>query len=307
MPMMFNPGKDIMLNKGVKLAAGAFAAWLAAAAFMAAALTTADIARADDDSKYPANWYGQWVRVVHREVEVQGAFVQTKPWGRGQEAPLTEEYQKVFEASMEDQKNGGLGNYPTARCLPSGMPRIMTFATHEYVITPETTYIMFTGSDHPRRVFTDGRNWPKNPKPSYGGYSIGRWIDQDGDGVYDVLEAETRYFKGPRAFDASGLPLAFDNQSIFHERFYIDKERPDILHVFTTVIDNALTRPWSSDRQYRRLNAKPEQWPETLCQEGNANVVIGKENYFKRADGLLMPAKKDQAPPDLKYFKTGSK
>jgi hypothetical protein len=35
--------------------------------------------------------------------------------------------------------------------------------------------------------------------------------------------AETRYFNGPRAFDASGLPLAFDNQSVFKERFFIDK------------------------------------------------------------------------------------
>jgi len=49
---------------------------------------------------------------------VQGAFDQTKPWGLGQEAPLTPEYQKVHRDSMADQKNGGLGNYPTARCLP---------------------------------------------------------------------------------------------------------------------------------------------------------------------------------------------
>jgi hypothetical protein len=30
--------------------------------------------------------------------------------------------------------------------------------------------------------------------------------------------------------------------------------------------------------------------------------MIGKENYFVRKDGLLMPTKKDQAPPDLRYF-----
>ena len=93
-------------------------------------------AQAADDGKYPTNWKGQWTRVVYRNVEVQGAFVQTKPWGRGQEAPLTAEYQKVHEDSMADQANGGLGNYPTARCLPSGMPRMMTFGFQEYVITP---------------------------------------------------------------------------------------------------------------------------------------------------------------------------
>ena len=256
---------------------------------------------ADPTPKYPS-WKGLWSRVVHREVEVQGAFDQTRPWGLGQQAPLTPEYQKVLQQSMEDQANGGLGNYPTARCLPSGMPRIMTFSSHEYVITPETPYILLSGADHLRRIFTDGRDWPKNPVPTYGGYSIGHWVDEDGDGTYDLLEAETRYFKGPRAFDASGLPLAFDNQSIFKEKFFIDKNNPDILHDLTTVVDHALTRPWTSDRQYRRFEVSVVQWPETWCQEGNANIVIGKENYFLRSDGLLMPAKKNQAPPDLRYF-----
>jgi hypothetical protein len=253
------------------------------------------------DEKYP-NWKGQWTRVVHREVEVQGAFDQTKPWGLGQQAPLTPEYQKVLKQSMDDQANGGLGNYPTSHCLPSGMPRIMTFGRMEYVITPETTYLLLSGSDHLRRIFTDGRDWPKQPTPTYGGYSIGRWVDEDGSGTYTTLVTETRYFKGPRAFDASGLPLAFDNQSVFVERFFVDKTRPDIMHVLTTVSDHALTRPWTSDRQYQRVATDVEQWPETWCQEGNANVVIGKENYFIRADGLLMPAKKNQTPPDLRYF-----
>ena len=276
---------------------------LVAVALVSALMTmTSGGVRAADDGKYPTNWKGQWGRVVYRNVEVQGAFVQTKPWGVGQEAPLTPEYEKVHRESMEDQKNGGLGNYPTARCLPSGMPRMMTFGFQEYVITPETTYILLTGSDHLRRIFTDGRDWPKNPKPTYGGYSIGKWIDEDGDGRYDVLDAETRHFKGPRAFDASGLPLAFDNQSVFRERFFIDKTNPDIIHVLTTVIDNALTRPWIVDKKYvRNPNPRPE-WPEISCPENNAQIFIGTENYFPSADGHLMPAKKDQPPPDLRYF-----
>ena len=38
-------------------------------------------------------------------------------------------------------------------------------------------------------------------EPSFAGYSIGKWIDEDGDGKYDVLEVETRDFKGPRVLD----------------------------------------------------------------------------------------------------------
>ena len=45
-------------------------------------------------------------------------------------------------------------------------------------------------------------------------------------------------------------------------------------------------------------------WTENNCTEGNNHVEIGNENYYLSGDGYLMPARKDQAPPDLRYFKT---
>ena len=36
-------------------------------------------------------------------------------------------------------------------------------------------------------------------------------------------------------------------------------------------------------------------------------IVIDKENYWLSADHLLMPTKKNQAPPDLRYFKQSQK
>jgi hypothetical protein len=74
-----------------------------------------------------------------------------------------------------------------------------------------------------------------------------------------------------------------------------------------TTIDNALTRPWTVDKKYV-LNPDPRPaWLEYDLMEANAQVVIGKENYFLSADGLLMPTKKDQAAPDLRYFKKPTK
>jgi len=61
-----------------------------------------------------------------------------------------------------------------------------------------------------------------------------------------------------------------------------------------------LTRPWTVDKRYRRNPSPRPNWPESYCTENNAQIVIGKENYFLSADGFLMPAKKDQPPP---YFK----
>src|SRR5579883_133320 len=254
-------------------------------------------------AEYP-NWKGQWLRYFEPGVGGQGAFDQTKLWGRGQQAPLTPEYQKVFEESLADQAKGGLGNYPPALCYPGGMPRMMYFGADEIIITPETTYLLVGGGvDQHRRIFTDGRDFPAEIEPTYQGYSIGRWLDPDRSGRYSVLEVETRGpFKGPRAFDASGLPLARDNQSIFIEHFHLDNNDPNIMHDEVTVIDHALTRPWSVDRKYVHNKDPNAQWPETFCVESNVNLMIGKENYTRSADGYLMPTEKGQAPPDLRYF-----
>jgi hypothetical protein len=272
-------------------------------ALATALIVTMGGAQAADDAKYP-NWKGQWSRINTNQEGQAVKFDPTKPSGRGQQAPLTPEYQKVFEDSMADQARGGLGNYPSARCILGGMPRTMSPTRQEYVITPETTYVL-TDIDFTeiRRIFTDGRDWPTEIEPAYLGYSIGRWTDEDGQGRYSVLEVETRGFDGPRAFDHTGLPLHFDNQSAFKERFHLDKTDPNILHDEITVIDHALTRPWSVDKTFRRNPSPRPSWPELNCSKGNLQIVIGKENYFLSADGLLMPAKKDQAPPDLRYFK----
>ena len=44
-------------------------------------------------------------------------------------------------------------------------------------------------------------------------------------------------------------------------------------------------------------------WSENNCIEGNNHIVIGDQNYYVSGDGYLMPARKGQQPPDLRYFK----
>jgi hypothetical protein len=152
----------------------------------------------------------------------------------------------------------------------------------------------------PRRIYTDGRSFPDDVEPTFSGYSIGKWLDQDGDGLYDLLEVETRSFNGPRTFDNAGIPLHADNQTIVKERIYRDKANPEIMHNEVTTIDHALTKPWTVHKTYA-LKKKPI-WIENICSVGNQHVQIGKEGYFLSADGLLMPSKKGQPAPDLKYF-----
>ena len=270
---------------------------------LAVCAITVGAAAAGDETKYP-DLRGQWSRIRVPGVAGQPSFDPTKPWAKGQQAPLTPEYQAILEANLTSQATGGVGDYQGVSCLGWGMPVIMYGVEPlEFVVTPETTYVLVNWVDHGRRIYTDGRDWPQEIEPTLAGYSIGNWIDEHHDGRYDVLEVETRGFRGPRHYDAAGLPMHHDNESVFKERIYLDKTDRNILHDEITVIDHALTRPWTVTRDFRRNPDARPTWREFICAQGNLHVTIGTENYFISGDGLLMPARKDQAPPDLRYFK----
>ena len=173
----------------------------------------------------------------------------------------------------------------------------------EFVITPNTTHILMEHIHDSRRVHTDSRNWPEFIEPSFNGYSIGKWIDTDGDGKYDVLEVETRFLKNPRGYDTTGIPFHSDGKTVIKEKIYLDKADRNILWNEITVIDNALTRPYSKKQRANRNPDPRPAWKYEVCAEHNTHVRIGAENYYLSADGKLMPARKDQPPPDLSYFK----
>jgi hypothetical protein len=276
---------------------------LALATALAAAGTAA---QAFDDATYP-NFAGQWTRLPTPGILGQAGtgFDPSKPWGLGQQAPLTPEYRKVLEASIAEQANGGQGNWHTgAECLPPGMPAMMNpYQAMEFIVLPETTYIRIDHAhDSHRRIYTDGRDWPKDAEPSFLGYSIGHWVDSEGTGHFDTLEVETRFLKGPRPLDPSGMPTHVDNESIIKERIFLDKTKPDVLHDEITLIDHAYTRPWVVMKNYRREPVKFPEWTEYNCTGENELIKIGNETYFRGGDGNLMPTRRDQPPPDLSYF-----
>jgi hypothetical protein len=146
---------------------------LGALALASALLTPPASAQMADASKYPdlsGEWHGTGTR-----------------WPK--DPPLTAEYQKVWEANQADHSDGGS---PTLTCLPPGMPRQMgVYEPMEIVITPKTTYFWIEHIHDSRRIYTDGRDWPKEEEiqPAFRGHSIGHWEDTDGDGKYDTLIA----------------------------------------------------------------------------------------------------------------------
>jgi hypothetical protein len=263
---------------------------------VAAAALAMAMAPAADASEHP-DWRGQWIRIG------PNSFDPTRPPGLGQRAPLTAEYQAVLEASLADQAAGALGNNPAGGCVPVGMPRMMIGyqGGMEFVITPGVTYVlMLEPTVQIRHIYTDGRTWPAAIAPSFSGYAIGAWSDPGDDGRYRVLSVETRAIRGPRSYDSSGIPFHRDNATIVKERISLERGNRNILFNEITVIDGALTRPWTVTRSY--IRDRQPLWIETDCNDEDFRLRVGNELYFKSGDGALMPTRKNQPPPDLRHF-----
>src|SRR5262249_56218949 len=111
---------------------------------------------------------------------------------------------------------------------------------------------------------------------------------------------------GAHCKDKGGSRLQRDNGTVIKEKLYLDKAKPDDLVNEITTIDRALTRPWSTTKRYR-LEREKVIWSENTCTEGNNHVFVGTENYMISGDGYLMPARKDQPPPDTRYFKPATR
>jgi len=265
-------------------------------ALTVALLVTFSSAQAFDESKYP-DLSGQW----RRTATGQTRYDPSKP-AAAQQAPLKEEFKAIHAASIANQNAGGQGLDTAYRCIPMGMPRQMsgTFP-FEVLVRPDVTHILFELVIYStRRIYTDGRNWPKDEDPTFAGTSIGKWVDTDGDGRYDVLEVETRNLRGPRTWDQTGMPMHEDNDTVIKERFFLNKADKNLLHLEMTTMDGSITRPWSATKSFRRQDKV--RWMENNCTEGNTHVAVGQENYMVSADGYLMPVRRGQEPPDLRYF-----
>lgn len=73
--------------------------------------------------------------------------------------------------------------------------------THPYKIvqTPELIVILYESQTLFRQIFLDGRSHPKDPEPSWLGYSIGKWEG-------DELVVETVGFNDKTWLDGFGHP-----------------------------------------------------------------------------------------------------
>jgi hypothetical protein len=203
------------------------------------------------------------------------------PPGKGQNAPLTPAYQKIFERHQANAAAGKPTGDPTAGCLPQGMPRIMTMTYPMEILMNELQVNIFAEwNGQTRRIYTDGRPLPPadEVEETYNGTSVGHWEG-------DVLVADTIGMRGDTNLESSGLPHS--EQVIAHERIWLDSDNV-IKDEITLTDPKAFTRPWTVTKTYYR--AKPgAELIEYVCLENQRNPV--------NADGeigviLATPAKK---------------
>ena len=179
------------------------------------------------------------------------------------EIPLTPAGRAIYQERIDN--NGK--DHPGVRCLPSGIPEKDNIPDGLKIVqTPDLVVFLHDSRTIFRQIFTDGRALPKNPQPTWQGYSIGKW---DGD----TLVVDTIGQNGKTWLDMRGLPGTEDLHVV--ERF----TRPTIgrMDITVTIDDKkAYTRPWDVKMGWTLI--PDTDVIESICEENSKDLphMVGK-------------------------------
>jgi hypothetical protein len=116
-------------------------------------------------------------------------------WGmKPDDEPLRPEAASIFK-----RRQGTPHEYPHTQCLPGSIPLALLVQTFKIVQTPHQIVMLSESGDPPRQIHTDGRPLPKEPDPTWMGYSVGHWEG-------DTLVIETVGLNDRAWLDALGHP-----------------------------------------------------------------------------------------------------
>ena len=150
---------------------------------------------------------------------------------------------------------------PDAHCVPVGVPQDYASGLPFKIIQePGLVAMLFESFGVFRQIFLDGRKLPKDPNPTWAGYSVGRWEGE-------ALVVETTGFNGLKWLDeAAGHPST--DALHFTERF----RRRDFGHMdllFTIDDPKAYTKPWSVSLP---LHFEDTELLEFICNENEKDL-----------------------------------
>jgi hypothetical protein len=150
----------------------------------------------------------------------------------GAQLPYTEWARDLVAKRMAD----GAKDDPNVHCMPRGMPRIWTDDYYKRIyMLPDTMIMLMERNMQYRQVHLDGRPLPKDPNPTWNGYSTAEW---DGD----TLVVHTAGFRDDLWLDSNGNPLTESGKVT--ER--ISRPNFGTLRVEMTIEDpKGYTAPWT--------------------------------------------------------------
>ena len=170
---------------------------------------------------------------------------------------------------LSKERTAGGRDWPPAHCLPPSVPSLDSSAAVDplkIIQEPDLVVILYEVFGQVRQIFLDGRTLPRDPNPTWLGYSVGRW---DGD----TLVVDTTGFNGKTWLDVAGHP---ETEALhLTERF----RRRDFGHLDLQItIDDpkAYTKPWSVEMPMQ-LFADTELM-EYVCNENekDSKHIMGK-------------------------------
>ena len=176
-------------------------------------------------------------------------------------------FQPAAEALYKERIDTNGKDHPGVRCLPSGIPEKENIPDGLKVVqTPDVTVFLYESRTIYRQIFTDGRPFPKDPTPTWMGYSVGRWEG-------DTLVVEARFQNGKTWLDMKGLPASDATRIV--ERF----TRPTVgrINIDVTIDDpKSYTKPWNVKLAWRLV--PDTDLIESICEENNKDLphMVGK-------------------------------
>jgi hypothetical protein len=125
---------------------------------------------------------------------------------------------------------------PDVLCMPLGILQMNTHPfPRRFIQVPGYLAILHERDMEYRQIFIDGRPLPKDPQPSWNGYSSGKWAN-------DTLVVETIGFRDGLWADYDGSPIT--SAAKITERFH--RINFGAMDLEMTVDDpKAYTKPWS--------------------------------------------------------------
>ena len=166
--------------------------------------------------------------------------------------PLTPWGQAMFDAAkplMGPRAVGGQEDSAALHCEPSGPPQLLILPNPmEIVQMPGRMFMFFEEYHIWRTIWIDGRSLPKDPDPSWLGYSVGHWEG-------DTFVVDTIGFNDKVWADLSGNPRS--EQMHLTERYR--RLNHDILEQQIIIDDpKSYTKVWVSPPKLHKLEPKWE-------------------------------------------------